>query len=85
MRIRDGVGGSGDGWFAACVSRTVGDGATTSFWRQCWCVGVSLRDRFRRLYGLADNIAITVQNMCLCGWKAGGEAWRWCHSLWLWE
>jgi len=33
MRIRDGKESSGDGWFAECVTRRVGDGAATSLWR----------------------------------------------------
>jgi len=38
VRIQGGVGGSGDGWSAACMSRKVGDGAETSFlaWLLVW-------------------------------------------------
>jgi hypothetical protein len=85
VRIREGVGGSGDGWFTECVSRRVWDGAATYFWCGCWCGGTPLRDRFRRLYDLADNKAITVRDMFLLGWEDGGEAWRWRCSLWVWE
>jgi len=85
VRIRDGVGDNSGGWYASCVSRRVGDGAITSFWCDVWFNGVPFRDRFRRLYDLADNKAIPVRNMCLSGWEEGGEAWRWRRPLWAWE
>jgi len=85
MRIRDGVGRSGEGWFAACVRMRVGDEANTSFWCDCWCGGVPFCERFRHLYDLADNKEITVRNMFLLGWEDGGEAWQWRRRLWVWE
>ena len=60
VRIRDGVEGSGGGSFDKCVSQKVGDVADTAFWRDCWFGVVAFRDRFRRLYDLADNKVITV-------------------------
>ena len=85
LRIRDGVGGGGEGWFASCVRRRVGDGAETDFWRDCWSGDVPFHERFRRLYDLAINKAITVRNRFLLGWDDGGEAWQWCCRLWAWE
>jgi len=32
VRIRDEIGEGGEGWFADCVRRRVGDGVDTDFW-----------------------------------------------------
>jgi len=72
VRIRDGVGDSSGAWFASRESHTVGDDATTSFWRDVWCGGVPFHYCFWRLYDLTDNKAITIRNMCLSGWEEGG-------------
>jgi len=50
IRIRDGIGEGGEGWFASGVRRQVGDGAETDFWRDCWCGNVPFCVRFRRLF-----------------------------------
>lgn len=63
----------------------MGDGADTDFWRDCWCGSVPLCERFRRLYDLAINKAITVRNMFLLGVEDGGGAWWWRRRLWVWE
>ena len=84
VRIRDGVG-DGEGRFASCVRRRVGDGANTNFWHDCWCGVVPFREHFRRLYDLAVNKTITARNMFLLGWEEGGEAWQWGSRLWAWE
>jgi len=67
------------------VCRVGWGGATSSFWRDIWCGGVSFRDRFQHLYDLAVDKTITVRNMFLYGWEKGGEAWRWWRRLWMWE
>jgi len=85
VRIRDGLGEGGEGWFASCVRRRVGDGAETDFWRDCWCGSVPLCERFRRLYDLAANKVITVRNMFLLGVENGQGAWQLRRRLWVWE
>ena len=82
MRIRDGIGEGGEGWFEARVRKRVGDGANTDFWRDCWCGNVPLCDRFSRLYDLVVNKSITVRNMFLLGVDVGGEALQWRRWLW---
>ena len=72
VRIRDGIGEDGEGWFPSFVRRQVGDGADTDFWRDCWCGNVPLCDHFRRLYDLAVNKVVTVKNMFLMGLEVGG-------------
>jgi len=43
VKIKDEVGGAGDGWFSDCVVRRVSDGETTLFWHDRWCGDVSFR------------------------------------------
>ncbi|XP_024640828.1 uncharacterized protein [Medicago truncatula] len=85
VRIRDGIGEGGEGWFGSCVRRRVGDGADTDFWRDCWCGDVPLCVRFRRLFDLTVHKSISVRNMFLLGVDVGGEALRWRRRLWAWE
>ncbi|XP_024640756.1 uncharacterized mitochondrial protein AtMg00310-like [Medicago truncatula] len=82
VRIRDGIGDGGEGWFGSCVRRRVGDGAETDFWRDCRCGDVPMCDRFSRLYDLTVNKPISVRNMFLLGVDEGGEALRWRRRLW---
>nr|ABD28747.2 Putative non-LTR retroelement reverse transcriptase, related [Medicago truncatula] len=49
VRIRDGIGEGGEGWFGSCVRRRVGDGADTDFWCDRWCGDVPLCARFGRI------------------------------------
>ena len=51
VKIRDGIGGGGDGWFEGCVVRRVGDGADTLFLHDWWCDDAPFRVRFGRLGG----------------------------------
>ena len=85
MRIIDGIGEGGEGWFGACVRRRVGDGTETDFWCDCWCGNVPLCDRFSHLYDLAVNKSIIVRNMFLLGVDMGGEALQWRRRFWAWE
>jgi len=82
VRIRDGIG---EGWFASCVRRRVGDGVDTDFWHDRWCGDVPLCEWFSRLYDLSVNKVVTVRNMFLLGVEVGGEAWQWRCRLWAWE
>ncbi|CAJ2644534.1 unnamed protein product [Trifolium pratense] len=84
-RIRDGGGEVGRGWFREYVLRQVGDGSDTFFWTDPWVDGTSLRDRYGRLFDLAENKSATVAEMFMRGWGAGGEAWEWRRQLRAWE
>ncbi|CAJ2673056.1 unnamed protein product [Trifolium pratense] len=84
-RIRDGGGEAGRGWFRESVLRQVGDGSDTFFWTDPWVDGISLRERFGRLFDLAENKSVLVAEMFLRGWEAGGEAWEWRRQLRAWE
>ncbi|KAK2396169.1 hypothetical protein QL285_057836 [Trifolium repens] len=72
VRIRDGVGGLRDGWFGESVTRRVGDGSDTFFCSDPWLGGISLCERFGRLYDLAASKSRTVAEMCAAGWEEGG-------------
>jgi len=73
VKIRDGVGGGGNGWFHGCVVWRVGDGAYTLFWHDHWCGDVSFRVCFSRLFDLVVNKLITIKDMFLQGWGEGGR------------
>ncbi|KAK2382749.1 hypothetical protein QL285_070265 [Trifolium repens] len=85
VRIRDGVGGFRGGWFRESVAKKVGDGSGTFFWTDPWLGGVPLRERFGRLFELAENKSSSVAEMFHSGWEGGGEAWVWRRQLWVWE
>ena len=85
VKIRDGVGEVEGGWFAARVSKRVGDGSSTFFWHDRWLGDVPFRTRFSRLFDLATNKLCTVAEMSALGWGIGGEAWMWRRRLWAWE
>jgi hypothetical protein len=74
VRIRDGVGGVGGGWFRECVAKKVGDETNTLFWSDPWVGETPLCERFERLYDLAENKSSTVAEMFSLGWKDDGEA-----------
>ncbi|CAJ2651635.1 unnamed protein product [Trifolium pratense] len=84
-RIRGGGGDVEGGWFREHVLRKVGDGSDTFFWTDPWVDGTSLRERFGRLFDLAENKSASVAEMFMQGWEAGGEAWVWRRRLWAWE
>ncbi|PNX58434.1 DNA-directed RNA polymerase, partial [Trifolium pratense] len=84
-RIREGDGESGGSWFGEHVLRRVGDGSDTLFWTDPWLDGSSLRERFGRLFELAETKSRTVAEMFHLGWGADGEAWEWRRQLRAWE
>jgi len=85
VKIRDGVGEEGEGWFAGRVLRKVGDGETTSFWLDRWVGDVPLCRCFSCLFNLSENKLAMVASMFSLGWEAGGGAWQWRRRLWVWE
>ncbi|AES72012.1 transmembrane protein, putative [Medicago truncatula] len=46
-----------EGWFNSHVSRSVGNGKNTLFWTDVWVGGVSLHDRFSRLFQLSTKLS----------------------------
>ncbi|PNX74295.1 cysteine-rich receptor-like protein kinase, partial [Trifolium pratense] len=72
VRIREGVGEPGGSWFMEHVSRRVGDGSDTLFWIDPWLDGISLRERFGRLFELTTTKSRSVVKMFALGWGAYG-------------
>ncbi|CAJ2644025.1 unnamed protein product [Trifolium pratense] len=85
VRIREGEGELGGSWFWEHVSRRVGDGSDTLFWTDPWLDGISLKERFGRLFALAETKSRSVAEMFALGWGADGGAWVWRRSLRAWE
>lgn len=48
-------------YFYKCCQKDLGNGKSTSFWRNIWCRDVTLADKFPRLYDLARDKNITVE------------------------
>jgi hypothetical protein len=65
-----------------CVSRKVEGSLTTFFWTNPWLDGFSLRDRFKRLFGLSENKSSMVAEMFSLGWEVEGDVWVWRRQLW---
>jgi hypothetical protein len=72
-------------WFGGNVSRYVGDGRNTLFWKDAWVGGVSFRDRFHRLFELSMLKNESVFAMHALGWGRDGAAWSWRRGLFVWE
>lgn len=73
-------------WFSDAVCRKLGDGGDTCFWYDPWIPGGPLKDRFSRLFLIAENKKATVKER---GWWDGGGAWKWGwawrRQLFIWE
>ena len=67
------------------VRTVVGGGSSTYFWLDHLVVGAPLRVLFPRLFDLAVNKGVTVQDMDRRGWENGGGAWEWRRRLLAWE
>jgi len=50
-----------------------------------WVGGVSLRDRFSRLFELSMSKWVSIFDMFQLGWGENGEAWKWRRRLFAWE
>lgn len=72
-------------WFHNNVHQVVGDGKNTFFWMDVWVGGMSLRDRFSRLFDLSLLKEESVFGMHFLGWGIEGGAWRWRRRLFAWE
>ena len=83
--IRRGVGLSEGSWFEDNLCRVVGGGGSTFFWSDNWVGGTPLRVQFPRLFDLAENKWVIVQDMERSGWGGGGGAWLWRRRLLAWE
>jgi len=70
--IRGGVGEGVGSWFDDNTRRVVGDGRHTLFWHDNWVGGIPLKNRFPRMFVLAETQDSTVEEMWRLGWSDGG-------------
>ena len=70
-----------DRWLFDNISRHVGDGYSSLFWKDPWFDGVSLDVTYARLFDLAGNKCATVAEMFSLGWEVNGEVWKWRMKL----
>ncbi|MCI29210.1 receptor-like kinase [Trifolium medium] len=84
-RYGDGGGGIEDGWFGEHISKKLGDGSNTFSWTDPWLDEIPLCERYGRLFDLAETKSVSVTEMSLLGWGAGGVAWVWRRQLRVWE
>ncbi|PNX65480.1 cysteine-rich receptor-like protein kinase, partial [Trifolium pratense] len=82
---REGGEGSGGSWFGDHVVRRVGDGSDTLFRIDHWLGETPFRERFGRLFDLAENKQCTVAEMFSLGWGIKGEAWAQFPDWWQWR
>jgi len=70
-----------DEWFNEEIERRVGDGATTSFWKEAWRGGSSFMVKYNRLFTISNQQDATVVEM-----REGGS-WGFCWRcrLFVWE
>ncbi|GAU13185.1 hypothetical protein TSUD_179280 [Trifolium subterraneum] len=76
---------SREGGLGSILGERWGMGPTLFFWTDPWMDGIPLCERYGRLYELADNKSVMVDEMCSLGWGAVGEAWVWRRPLRAWE
>jgi hypothetical protein len=72
-------------WFSAGVTKTVGNGRNTLFWRDKWAAGVPLQVQFPRLFSISsqkDASIAEVSNPLI-----NNQRWRlvWRRRLFIWE
>jgi hypothetical protein len=63
-------------WLLDNISREVGHGSSTLFWKDLWCNDSSFEVSFRRLFEFPDN-KLDVVDIYLLGWGVDEEAWKW--------
>jgi len=80
-RIRRGVGLGEGRWFDNNVRHVVGGGGSTFFWTDNWVGCVPLRERFPRIFDLAVDRWVSVEEMARRGWEDGGGGWVWRRRL----
>jgi mannosylglycoprotein endo-beta-mannosidase len=61
------------GWFAQAVTKKIGNGNSTLFWKDVWLGESSLEGRFPRLFGISTQQEDLIGEMG--GWE--GEVWEW--------
>jgi hypothetical protein len=63
----------GTRWFNNTVKKIVGNGRTIRFWRDVWVAGLSLEERFPRLFSISNQQDAMLSDV---GW--------WEDGIWIW-
>ncbi|MCI43747.1 putative non-LTR retroelement reverse transcriptase related protein, partial [Trifolium medium] len=71
ISIKNGDDAYGGSWFADHIERKVGNGESTSFWKDAWLDGEYLKSHFGRLFDLCLNKDVSVADMRRLGWGLG--------------
>ncbi|GAU25119.1 hypothetical protein TSUD_274080 [Trifolium subterraneum] len=72
-------------WFAKNISRRVGRGDTTRFWKDCWVGQVPLCESFPRLFSISLQKEALVSEIRVGGEGVSWWEWGWRRSLFVWE
>jgi hypothetical protein len=78
-------GHGGVDWFEENIRRDVGDGNSTSFWKDPWVEGDTLNKLFRRLFDLSLDKEAKVADMLVEEEGVKKINWRWRRNLFEWE
>jgi hypothetical protein len=70
-------------WVSGGLNRKIGNGVTTSFWLENWIGGVTLRDKFPRLFSLSNQKEATISEVVGLGFDRGVLSLR--RGLFDWE
>ncbi|MCH82219.1 LINE-1 reverse transcriptase like, partial [Trifolium medium] len=75
----------GDGWFNQVVTKNVGRGDSTMFWKDVWAGYQTLEQQFPRLFGISAQQHEKVANMG--SWENGVWRWGllWRRQFFVWE
>jgi hypothetical protein len=80
-----GIGSNlGNDWLSTEIIRKMGNGAHTSFWKDCWLGSAPLCERFPRLFSISTQKDETIANV----WSPmvdGGWNFSWRRRLFVWE
>jgi hypothetical protein len=75
----------GTRWFNNAVKKIVGNGRTIRFWRDVWVAGLSLEERFPRLFSISNQQDAMLSDVGW--WEDGIWIWGllWCRNFFVWE
>jgi hypothetical protein len=75
----------GTRWFSNAVKKRVGNGRTIRFWRDVWVAGLSLQERFPRLFSISNQQDAMLSDVGW--WEDGVWNWRllWRRNFFVWE
>lgn len=60
-------------WFDVNLQLKLGCGNQTSFWRDPWCEGITLKNCFKKLFHLSTQKNCLISDMC--SWENGEKIW----------